>query len=97
MIFKVLENANPVLTGEHQLVVNTLFILRRQGVVIHQVTPSFFHIKKDTKTVGFACDQLMAIDKAFDLTNMQLPFRIKGLVERRYRQHQEYRKYCNGN
>lgn len=91
MIFKVIENAKPITKYPHQVVIDTLFLLRRQDVVIHQVTGTFFHIKKGAKVIGYACDQLMAIDKAFHLIKIPLPFSINHLVVKRDCELQEQR------
>ncbi len=100
MILEVIKNDNPMPLS-HQVVVDVLFQLRRSyQITIHQCSHSFFHIKKTTKkgtkVIGFACDQLMAIDKAFDFICIQPPVRLKGIIERRYWQLKEFREVVYG-
>jgi len=96
MILEVIENARPTPLS-HQLVVDVLFQLRRSyQITIHQCSRNFFHVrqttKRGTKVIGFACDQLMAIDKAFDFIGIKPPIRLKGMIERRYWQLKELKE-----
>lgn len=100
MILQIIENDNPA-PPPHQVVVDVLFQLRRSyQITIHQCGNGFFHIKqatkKGTKVIGFACDQLMGIDKAFSFIGIQPPIRLKGMIERRYWQLKELKEVVYG-
>lgn len=96
MIFNVINNNNPRPVG-HRVIVNVLFNLRQHyQITIHACTSSFYHIKKDGKVIGFACDQLMAIDKAFSFIGTQPPVILKGMIEKRYWQIKEQKAVIYG-
>lgn len=81
----------------HQVIVHVLFKLRRYyKITIHSVRADFFHIKKGDQVIGFACSQIMAIDKAFSFIGVLPPHLMEQMINKKYQELAECKEVVYG-